>query len=316
MTKISFIIPCYFNEGNIPLTVDRLIKNESLFDLDLKFEYIMVDDGSKDNTFQELVNFYKRYPAKVKIVKLTRNFGVHNAILAGLNHSTGHCHIVISADLQDPPELIPKMYRFWKQGFKIVVANRVGREEPCGQKFLSNAYHYLMRNFIFKNAPVGGFDLCLLDEEVRTALIKMNEKNTPLTYSLFWLGYEYINIPYVRQRRMIGHSQWTFSKKVKLFIDSIVSFSYIPIRIISLLGILMGLIAIGYGIFIIYARLTGLFLVNGWAYLIVFLLLSSSFQLLALGIIGEYVWRGFDASRNRPNYIIQTVLDIKEKVPP
>ncbi len=311
MPQISIIIPCYQNEQIIPVTAARLISNEELFNRDVEFEYIMVDDGSKDNTFSELVKFHQRYSYKVKIVRLTRNFGTHAAVLAGLNYATGDCHVVLCADLQDPPELIPKMYGFWKQGTKLVIANRIANERPWLKSLLSKAFHAVMKKIAFPNAPSGGFDLCLMDERIRTILVKINEKHTSLRYLLLWLGYEYVSIPYVREKG--GKSQWTFSKKVQLAIDSIVAFSYAPIRAIMILGILMGFFALGYGIFVLYAQGTGLMTIIGGAYLLVLVLFILSIQLFALGIIGEYVWRGLDILRNRPNYIVQEVLEVKKK---
>ena len=136
MTKISIIVPCYFNGKNIPITVNRLIKNEALFESGVEFQYVFVDDGSKDNTFKELENFYQKNPAKVRVIKLTRNFGSHQAVLAGLKFADGHCHVVLSADLQDPPELIPRMYDYWKKGAKLVVANHIGSHESFYSKAL------------------------------------------------------------------------------------------------------------------------------------------------------------------------------------
>ncbi|MBK6833052.1 MAG: glycosyltransferase [Bacteroidetes bacterium] len=134
MPKLSIIIPCYFNEENIPITKQKLIENESLFDTDVSFEYIMVDDGSKDNTLLELNKFREEHPGKVKVVKLAGNVGSYNAILAGMNYATGDCCSVIAADLQDPPELMVKMYAYWKSGVKFIVGNRADREES----FLKN----------------------------------------------------------------------------------------------------------------------------------------------------------------------------------
>ena len=128
MTKLSVIIPCYFNGENLPVTTKELIENEKLFDKDVEFEYVMVDDGSKDNTFEELTKFKEKYPEKVKVIKLAGNVGSYNAILAGMNYATGDCNVMLAADLQDPPELIPQMFEYWKKGVKFVIANRKDRD--------------------------------------------------------------------------------------------------------------------------------------------------------------------------------------------
>jgi polyisoprenyl-phosphate glycosyltransferase len=307
MTKLSIIIPCYFNGENLPITTKELIENEKLFTDEIEFEYVMVDDGSKDNTLDELIKFKNSYPNKVKIVKLAGNVGSYNAILAGMAYATGDCNVMLAADLQDPPELIPKMYDYWKKGVKFVIANRSDRDESWSQKLFSNTYHSLIKKYALKNIPTGGFDLVLFDKQLRDEVVNINEKNTNTIYLLAWLDYDYVNIPYVRRKRDLGVSRWTLQKKVKLFIDSFVSFSFFPIRAISTIGIFLGLIAFLYGVFVIIAKITGLVPIAGWTALMVVILFVSSFQMIALGIIGEYVWRGLDAARNRPNYIVDKV---------
>jgi polyisoprenyl-phosphate glycosyltransferase len=307
MPKLSIIIPCYFNEANIEVTKRELIKNESLFPDNVSFEYILVDDGSKDKTLEELLKFKNEFPDKVKVIKLSGNFGSYNAFLAGMNYATGDCNVILAADLQDPPELIPRMYDYWYKGIKFVIANRENREDPLFQKIFSNTYHSLIKKFALKNVPKGGFDLILFDKQLRDEVIKINENNTNQVYLLAWLKYDFVNIPYIRKKRELGKSRWTLQKKVKLFIDSFVSFSFFPIRLISLIGICLSIIAFFYGLFIVYAKFTGLVPVKGWTALMIVLLFVSSFQMLALGIIGEYVWRGLDAARKRPNFVVDKV---------
>lgn len=308
MAKLSLIIPCYFNELNLPITTSVLIENEKKFPNDVTFEYIMIDDGSKDGTLKELMKFKKSYPNKVVVLKLSGNFGAYNAILAGMNYATGNCNVILAADLQDPVELIHQMYEYWLKGIKLVIANRVDRDEPLFQKIFSNTFHYLIKKLALKNIPSGGYDLVLFDEKLRNEVVKINEKNTNQIYLLSWLGYDFVSIPYMRRKREIGKSQWTMHKKIKLFIDSFVSFSFFPIRIISLTGILLGFISFLYGLFVIYAKFTGHAPLQGWSALMVVLLFVSSFQMIAIGIIGEYVWRAMDASRNRPYFIIEDVF--------
>jgi dolichol-phosphate mannosyltransferase len=308
MPKLSFIIPCYFNEENIPVTTAELLKNESLFPNDVEFEYVLVDDGSKDRTFDEMMKFKNATPSKVKLVKLAGNVGSYNAILAGMNYATGDCNVIFTADLQDPPELIPKMYEYWVKGIKFVIANRADREESFSQRLFSSVYHKLIKKFALKNIPGGGFDLVLFDRQLRDEVVKINEKNTNTIYLLSWLNYDYVNIPYTRKKRALGKSRWTTQKKIKLFIDSFVSFSFFPIRAISVMGLVLGLIAFLYGVFVVIAKLTGLVTLSGWSSMMVVLLFVSSFQMIALGIIGEYVWRALDAARGRPNYIVEKTV--------
>ncbi len=307
MSRLSIIIPCYFNEENIPLLTKRLIENEKLFDKDVNFEYIMIDDGFKDLTLNKLIEFKNKYNNKVKVIKFSGNFGSYNAILAGLNFATGDCCSILTADLQDPPELLPKMYEYWKKGIKLVVANRENREDPLFNKLFSSLYHFLMKKFALPNIPSGGFDLVLFDKQLRDEIIRIDEKNTNQIYLLSWLRYDYVNIPYTRKKREVGKSRWTFSKKIKLFIDSFVAFSFFPIRVISITGLLLGFVAFLYGVFIIIARLSGLIVLPGYAAIMAVLLFVSSFQMISIGIIGEYLWRTLDATRKRPNYVIEKI---------
>jgi polyisoprenyl-phosphate glycosyltransferase len=308
MPKITVITPCYFNELNIPDYANRMIENEKIFPTDVSFEYLLIDDGSKDGTWNEMVKFQILYPEKVKIIKLVRNFGSTNAVFSSLPYSTGDCNVVISADLQDPPELILKMYENWQKGFKLVLANRTNREEPFLQKFVSNTTHKLVQKFGLKNLPDGGFDMNLFDVEIKDILIKMDEKNTFFPFLLMWLGYEFVSIPYVRRKRELGTSTYTLSKKIKAFVDSFVAFSFFPIRLISVLGLILGILAFIYGLIVIFGKVFGFIDSTGWSSMMVVILFVSSFQMIALGIIGEYVWRGLEASRNRPSYLIEKKL--------
>lgn len=308
MPKITVITPCYFNELNIPDYANRMIENEKIFPTDVTFEYLLIDDGSKDGTWNEMVKFQILYPEKVKIIKLVRNFGSTNAVFSSLPYSTGDCNVVISADLQDPPELILKMYENWQKGFKLVLANRTNREEPFLQKFVSNTTHKLVQKFGLKNLPNGGFDMNLFDVEIKDILIKMDEKNTFFPFLLMWLGYEFVSIPYVRRKRELGTSTYTLSKKIKAFVDSFVAFSFFPIRLISVSGLILGILAFIYGLIVILGKVFGFVDSTGWSSMMVVILFVSSFQMIALGIIGEYVWRGLEASRNRPSYLIEKKL--------
>ena len=308
MPKITVITPCYFNELNIPDYANRMIENEKIFPTDVTFEYLLIDDGSKDGTWNEMVKFQILYPEKVKIIKLVRNFGSTNAVFSSLPYSTGDCNVVISADLQDPPELILKMYENWQKGFKLVLANRTNREEPFLQKFVSNTTHKLVQKFGLKNLPDGGFDMNLFDVEIKDILIKMDEKNTFFPFLLMWLGYEFVSIPYVRRKRELGTSTYTLSKKIKAFVDSFVAFSFFPISLISVLGLILGILAFIYGLIVIFGKVFGFVDSTGWSSMMVVILFVSSFQMIALGIIGEYVWRGLEASRNRPSYLIEKKL--------
>jgi polyisoprenyl-phosphate glycosyltransferase len=309
MPKLSVIIPCYFNEDNIPVTARELVANEANFPPDVTFEYVFVNDGSGDDTLGALRRAQAGYPGRIRIVDLAGNVGSYNAIVAGMAYATGDCHVIITADMQDPPELMVQMYAYWRQGIKLVIGNRQDRQEAFLTKLLANVFHGLMRRFALPNIPSGGFDYVLFDEQIREHIVRLQERNSNLFYLMTWLGYPYVNIPYVRTRREIGRSRWTLSKKVKLFLDSFLAFSFFPIRAISVVGISLGIIALLYGLYLVALRLSGVQEPAGWTMLMVVLLFVSAFQMMALGIIGEYVWRGLDAARNRPLYVVKAVAE-------
>ena len=305
MPKLSVIVPCYFNEDNIPVTVPELIANEANFPAGLEFEYVFVDDGSGDGTVAALHQMRTRYPDRIRVVELVANVGSYNAIVAGMAAATGDCLAIITADMQDPPELMVQMYDYWRKGFKLVIGNRQDREETGLSQVFAKTFHWLMKHLALKNIPDGGFDFVFFDRQVCDDVVRMQERNSNLFYLMVWLGYDYVNIPYVRRKREIGKSRWTLQKKVKLLIDSLLSFSYFPIRAISVLGLGLGLVALLYGVYIIVLKSFGGGEPEGWTALMVVVLFVAAFQMIALGVIGEYVWRGLDAARHRPMYVVK-----------
>jgi glycosyltransferase involved in cell wall biosynthesis len=307
LKTFSIVIPVYYNEPNLPETIPQLIElGKELADYHL--ELVFVDDGSGDHSLDILRNFQAQYPETIKVVKLTRNFGSMAAIQAGLKVTSGDCVGMIAADLQDPPELFHEMVKHWEQGNKAVFAVRQDREEPAIQKMLSNSYYALIRKFAIQNYPNGGFDFFLIDRQVVDHVNRIQEKNTNLMTLIFWLGFKPILIPYIRRNRKKGKSRWTFSKKVKLFVDTFVAFSYFPIQILSTLGFLVALAAFLYGIFIFLHRVFYGVEVLGWVPTMVILTFTSGIQMTMLGILGEYLWRNLDETRSRPYYVIDEVF--------
>jgi len=305
MPLYSIVIPCYYNQDNIPVTSRVLIDNEAAFPADVQFEYILVDDGSRDGTWQAMQQFQAAYPDRVRLIQFTRNFGANSASLAGLEAAKGDCVTVIAADLQDPPELLVQMYDFWSKGNRLIVANRTNRADSLVGDMISNFFHFLMRKVAVPNTPKGGFDLCLFDRQVLNDLLELDTRDVYWSYLILWMGYPYVNIPYERRKREIGTSRWTMSKKIKSFIDNFVSFSFFPIRLISTTGLLLGFAALLYALIIIISKFSGWVDQTGWSSTMVVLLLVSSFQMISLGIIGEYIWRTLQSARRRPNYIVQ-----------
>ncbi|AYA36212.1 glycosyltransferase [Hymenobacter oligotrophus] len=307
MPKLSIIVPCYYNQDNIPVTVQDLLANEVNFPPEVEFEYVFVNDGSGDDTLGALRRAQAAHPVNIKIVDLAANVGSYNAIVAGMAHATGDCLSIITADLQDPPELMAQMYCYWQQGIKLVIGNRQDRAETGPTRWFAQAFHWLMKRLALKNIPDGGFDFVFFDRQVNDEVVRLRERNSNVFYLMVWLGFPYVTIPYVRRKRSIGTSRWTLSKKIKLLIDSLLSFSYFPIRAISAVGLVLGVIALLYGFYIIGLRLTSPNEPPGWTTLMVVMLFVSAFQMVALGVIGEYVWRALDAARNRPLYVVKHV---------
>lgn len=307
MPKLSVIVPCYFNEANIPVTVRELVANEANFPTGIDFEYVFVNDGSGDDTLGALQRAQIGFPNKLRIVDLAANVGSYNAIVAGMAHATGDCLAIITADMQDPPELMVQMYAYWQKGIKLVIGNRQDREETGFTKWFAQAFHWLMKKIALKNIPDGGFDFVFFDRQVATEVLKLHERNSNIFYLMIWLGFAYVNIPYIRKKREIGKSRWTISKKIKLLIDSLLAFSFVPIRVISGAGLGLGLAAFLYAFYIIGLRVFSQNEPQGWTTLMVVVLFVAAFQMTALGIIGEYVWRSLDAARNRPLYVVREV---------
>lgn len=303
----SIVIPIYYNELNIPYTIPRL-QNLSELIPNYNLEFVFVDDGSKDSSL-ELLLAEKKKDSRIKIIKLSKNFGSMQAILAGLNYATGDCVGIIAADLQDPPELFGDMIKSWENGNKVVMATREDRLESISQKFFSNTYYYLMDKFAIKGYPKGGFDFVLIDKQVVNELIVINEKNTNIMSLIFSLGYSQETIPYVRQNRKHGKSKWTLSKKIKLFVDSFVSFSYTPIRFMTGIGILTAIMSFLYGLFTLVSFFTGNVNVQGWTTIISIITFLLGIIMIMLGIIGEYLWRILDETRKRPSFIIDEVFE-------
>lgn len=310
MAKLSIIIPVYYNESNLkPLYED--LKEKVLCKLD-NYEIIMVDDGSGDDSWKEMKKL-SEVDSNIKLIKLSRNFGSHSAILAGYLNCRGDCAAIKAADLQEPSELLLDMFESWKKGNKVVLAVRSDREESFSQKMFSNLYYWLIRKFAVKTMPKGGFDCFLIDRKVIEVLRLFDEKNSAITLQILWAGFKTDKIYYVRKAREIGKSRWTLSKKIKLVIDSMMGFSYFPIKFISGLGALIFIGTFIYAIYLVISSFAFGISVPGFATLAILVLITFGTIMLTLGILGEYIWRGFDAARNRPPYIVDEIVDTKVK---
>jgi dolichol-phosphate mannosyltransferase len=306
MAKISVMIPVYYNEGSIaPLFAEITRIERELEEKGHSLELIFVDDGSGDHSFQELMKV-KQQRAATKIIKLTRNFGAMNASKTGYRHVTGDCAIGLAADLQDPPELILAMVDKWEAGAKFVLCARAHRNDPLTSKLFSTVYYWLLRVFVSPDYPKLGFDLGLMDKAM-LPYIQNAGKHINLPLLEYWLGFKPAIIHYERRPREHGKSRWSFARKLKVSFDSILGFSIVPIRLISLVGFIVSVLSFGYGLLVIVATLFGRREVPGFATIVALVSFLLGLVIVMLGIISEYLWRVFDETNQRPGAVIEHI---------
>ena len=309
MYKLSIIIPVYYNSDTLEALYEDL-KAKVLPKLE-DYEIVCVDDGSGDNSW-EVMNALREKDPKIRCVRLSRNFGEHSALLAGLSVCTGDCAVTKQADLQEDSTLILEMLESWKKGNKVVLAARKERKENPVKVFFANRYYSLIRKMVNKNMPAGGCDGYLIDRRAIEVLKLMDEKNSSLTLQVMWIGFQTDVIYYVRQDREVGKSRWTLSKKIKLVMDSIMSFSYKPMQMMMGMGIIFDILAVIMIISVLVEKFTVGTPVDGWASLMCVVLLGFGLIMIMLGLIGEYIWRTLDVSRNRPPFIIDEIKEDKK----
>ena len=310
MDMLSIVVPCYRNEDNVLEAFDRLREMEHRLPTDVTVEYVFVDDGSDDGTYAALLKAQAMLPDRTALIKLTRNVGVYNALLAAFGHARGDCVAVIPPDLQEPVELIPGMFDHWRSGIPVIMTVRAGREDGLLERIGAWIFHRTMRLVVRRDLPSGGYGTGLMDRKVMEDLLRMGEKNSHTLLLLAWLGYPHLVVPYVRQKRERGRSGWSLTKKLKLFIDSGVAFSYLPVRLITLIGVGLGVLSLVYAATVLFsASVDGGAGGRGWPSLMIVLLLTSSFQMIALGVLGEYLWRTLDSVRARPPFVVERTLD-------
>lgn len=309
MSLISIIIPVYCNESSLPELARRL-SNVTADLVEHRFEFIYVDDGSGDNSHRVLREL-SRQDSRIRVVRLARNFGSNLAVLAGMTYAEGDCVGFIAADLQDPPETIPEMLRHWESGVPVVLAVRRDRKgDPLTTRIPAQMFNWLLEKMVFKTYTPQGVGFLLMDRMVAEVVVKSGERNSHMIGLVLWTGYEFRLVEYDRAARQYGKSQWTFRKKLKYMIDTFSSFSYLPLRIASALGLILSVFGGLYAATIIIGRLMNRITVPGWSALMVIVLLTSGTQLLILGIMGEYLWRVLSDSRRRPLFTVRSLINI------
>ncbi len=304
--KLSIVIPVYFNAPSLAGLHQELIRLEqSLSAIGVSLELIFVDDGSRDDSFERLLEM-KKVDDRIRIIKLTRNFGSVHAIKTGFRFVTGDCFSVLAADLQDPPELMLEMVRRWLAGSKFVLCERVSRDDPVMTRLYSKIYYKLLRLMVMKDFPEGGFDLALMDKDMLPHMIN-SAKNSYMALLAYWLGYKPEVIHYHRKARAHGKSRWTFAKKFKVFLDVMLGFSVTPIRAISAVGAIVSFLSFAYGLVVVMYALVHGNPVAGFPTIVALITFLLGLIILMLGIIGEYLWRIFDETNMRPETVIEKV---------
>ena len=303
MKTITILIPCYNEEKSIDILYEHLQKIISQLK-QYDFQVLLVNDGSKDNTLAKMKELHEK-DSSVSYLSLSRNFGKENAMLAGLDYAEGDAVIVMDADLQDPPELIPQMLLEWEKGFDDVYARRRTRAgETWFKKKSAHCYYRILQKFADIDIPADVGDFRLLDRQAVDALCSMREKQR-YTKGLFsWIGYNKKELPFDREPRAAGNSKMNYVKLISLAVDGITSFSVAPLRLASVLGLLISSIAFVYLLFVVGKTVLFGDPVAGYPSMISIILFMGGIQLVVLGIIGEYVGRIFYEAKGRPDYLV------------
>ncbi|MFS1519159.1 glycosyltransferase family 2 protein [Bacillus sp. SCS-151] len=300
--RYSIIVPVYNEESVIHETYRRL--KEVMESTAEVYELLFVNDGSQDNTASIIKNFYEDDPS-VKLINFARNFGHQIAITAGMDYANGDAIVVIDADLQDPPELILQMIEKWKQGFDVVYAKRIKREgETLFKKLTATLFYRVLRASTDIDIPVDTGDFRLIDRKVCNEMKGIQEKNRFVRGLISWVGFRQTAVEYVRNERLAGETKYPLKKMLKLSLDGITTFSYKPLKLAGYTGGFLSITAFLYMVFVIYQKLFTNSTVDGWASLIIIQLFFSGIILILLGVIGEYIGRIYDETKNRPLYIV------------
>jgi len=304
MKKITIIIPAYNEQESLPYLYDRLEKIINSIE-NYEFEILFVNDGSKDNTL-ELIKKYREEDNRISYVDFSRNFGKEIAMLAGLDYAKGDAVIFMDADLQDPPELIPELIKYWEEGYDDVYARRKSREgETWLKKFTSKMYYKVLQGLTRVPIQKDTGDFRLLDRRCVNALKKMRESQRCSKSMFSWIGYNKKEILYDRDPRIAGSTKWNYRKLVNLAIDGITSFTTSPLRISTFLAIPTFLALFIYFIYVIIKCITTGIVVQAFQATILLILFFSGIQILLFGIVGEYLGRIFNETKNRPLYLIK-----------
>jgi glycosyltransferase involved in cell wall biosynthesis len=304
----SIVIPIFKSEDHIPKLFEYIqVISESVGEVEIVF----VIDGTPDDSEQKIVLEAKKYPFKVKIVRLSRNFGVGPALHAALSNVTTRSLVIIGSDLQEPVDLYIDFFKRLEAGdCDVLLGERLSRDDPFSMRFFSAIYWWINRKFINSETPKGGFDGVGLSAKASKTLIEMPELNTSFTSQLQWIGYKQIFVPFHRMRRQSGKSSWTYKRKVKLFADSVYGFTGAPIAFLTIFGIVITMLMLLVLATTLFASAMGWMEVPGYATIVILSALGHSVTIMGLGILGGYIHRSFENTKGRPRFVIEKVYEV------
>ncbi|MEB3203427.1 MAG: glycosyltransferase family 2 protein [Candidatus Sericytochromatia bacterium] len=302
-TRVSVVAPCFDEEEGLPALRARL--TAVLDGLDCPWELVLVDDGSRDGTLALMRAFAAEDP-RIKAVGLSRNFGHQVAATAGLDHATGDAVILIDADLQDPPELIPRMLDLWREGWDVVYAQRRSRVgETAFKRWTAQAFYRVLRSLTQVHIPLDTGDFRLMDRQVVDALHQLPERHRFLRGLVSWVGFRQTGLVFDRAERFAGTTKYPLRKMLSFALDGITGFSFVPLQVASWLGVWVSILAFLAICWVLWETLVMHGTVPGWASLMVAILFIGGVQLLTIGLIGEYIGRILDEVRQRPLYLVR-----------
>jgi len=299
---ISVVIPIFNEEETLETLYERI--HGVLGQLEESWEVIFVNDGSSDRSELLLREFHRR-DARFKAISFSRNFGHQTALTCGLDHAMGEAVIAMDGDLQDPPEILPALIQRWREGYEVVYAVRQKRKEGVIKRAAYKSFYWILHHVSYLDIPLDTGDFSLLDRRVLDVLLAMPERNRFVRGLRTWAGFRQIGYEYARDARFAGHSKYSFGKLLKLAFDGLVSYSYVPLRLVSNIGLLVSASTLGYMGYLLLARFFGDVTIKGWTSTVVIVLFLGGIQLLSLGVIGEYVGRIFEEVKQRPHYIVR-----------
>lgn len=310
---ISIVVPMYFEEAVAEECYKRLT-NMAVINK-LRYELIFINDGSTDRTLDILEGLARKDP-HVKVISFSRNFGHQIAVSAGIEKAGGDAIVIIDADLQDPPELIPEMVKLWKRGYDIVYAKRKRREGETWFKLVTaKVFYQVLQKLSSIKIPLDTGDFRLIDRKAAEAFLSMPEKNRFVRGMMSWVGFKQIPIEYEREERYAGETKYPLKKMLKLALDGIFSFSSKPLKLLEHLGLWAVVLALVSFTYAVICSVTGVESFNGgWAYVMTAIIFFGGIQLLGMGILGEYISRIYDESRGRPLFIIDREINTDEAI--